>query len=215
MILVFWMLSFKPTFSLGSFTFIKRLFSSSSLSAIRVVSFRQRIKKQRQYFANKSPSSQSYGFSRSHVWMWDLDNKKGWALKNWCLQTVVLESPLDSKEIKPVNPKGNETWIFSVRTDAEAEAPILWPSDAKSQLTGKDPDAGKDWGQEEKGATENEMVGWHHGLNGHEFRGLWKMVKDRKTWCAIVHGVAKSQTWLSHWTRDLLYTYHRSHTESG
>ena len=123
--------------------------------------------------ANKGPSSQSYGFSNSHVWMWEIDHKEGWVLKNWCFQTVVLEetlgSRLDCKEIKPVNPKGNQPWIFTGRTDAEAEAPIFWPLGAKSQLTGKDPDAGKDWGQEEKGVTEVEIVGWHHWLNGHEF----------------------------------------------
>ena len=115
--------------------------------------------------------SQSYGFSSSHIWMWELDYKEIWVLKNWCFWTVVLEkvleSPLDSKEIKPVHPKGNLSWIFIERTDAEA--PILWPPDVKSQLIGKDPDAGKDWGQEEKGTTEDEMVGWHHWLNGHEF----------------------------------------------
>ena len=121
----------------------------------------------------KGPSIQSYGFSSSHVWMWELDCKESWALKNWCLWTVVLEktleSLLDSKEIQPVHPKGNQSWIFIGRTDAEAETPILWPPDAKSWVNWKDPDAGKDWRQEEKGTTENEMVGWHHQLNGHEF----------------------------------------------
>ena len=105
--------------------------------------------------------------------MWELDHKECWALKKWCFQIVVLEknleSPLDSKEIKPVNPKGNQPWMFFGRTEAEAETPILRPSDVKSQLTGKDPDAGRDWGQEDKGATEDEMAGWHHQLNGHEF----------------------------------------------
>ena len=133
---------------------------------------RQHIKKQRHYFANKGLSRQGHGFSSSPVWMWELDNKKGWALKNWRLQAVVLEktleSPLDCKEIQPVHPKGNQPWIFIGRTDAEVEAPILWTPDAKSQLTGKDPDAWKDWKQEEKGTTEDEMVGWHHWLNGHE-----------------------------------------------
>ena len=133
---------------------------------------RWHIKKQRHHFANKGLHSPGYGFSSSHVWMWELDHKEGWMLKNWCFQMVLLdktlESPLDSKELKPVNPKGNQSWIFIGRTDFEAEAPILWPPDAKSQLTGKDPDPGKDWGQE-KGATENEMVGWHHRFNGHEF----------------------------------------------
>ena len=134
---------------------------------------RQHIKKQRHYFANKGPSSEGYGFSSGHVWMWELDYKESWAPKNWCFWTVVLktlESPLDCKEVQPVHPKGNQSWIFTARTDVEAEAPTFWPPDAKSWLTGKDPDAGKDWGQEEKGMTEDEMVGWHHRLNGHRFR---------------------------------------------
>ena len=126
---------------------------------------RQHIKKQRRYFANKVPSSQSYVFSSSHVWMWELEYKE-----NWCFWTVVLEktleSPLDCK-IKPVNPKGNQSWIFMGRTDAEAL--ILWPPDGKNWLIGKDPDAGKDWKQEEKGMTEEEMFGWHHRLDGQEF----------------------------------------------
>ena len=116
--------------------------------------------------------SQSYGFSSSHVWMWELDPKEGWALKNWCFQTVVLEktleSPLGSKEIKPVNPKGKQFWISIGKTDAKAEAPILWSLDAKCQLFGKDPDAEKDWRQEKR-AAGNEIVGWYHWLNGHKF----------------------------------------------
>ena len=124
---------------------------------------RQHIKKLRCYFVDKGPSSQNYGFSRSHVWMWELDQKDSWMPKNWCFWTVLLEktleSPLACKEIKPVNPKGNQSWIFIGRTDAEAEAPILWPPDVKSWFIGKDPDAGKDWRQEEKGMTEDEMVG--------------------------------------------------------
>jgi len=120
--------------------------------------------KQRHYFANKGPYSQSYGFSISHVWLWELDYKKGWAPKNWCFWIVVLEKTLerslDCKEIKPVNPSGNEPWIFIGGTDAEA--PILWPPVAKSQLIRKDNDARKDWRQEEKGVTEDEMVGWQH-----------------------------------------------------
>ena len=131
------------------------------------------FKKQRHYFANKGPSNQSYGFSSSHVWMWELDYKESWVLKNWWFWTVVLEktpeSPLDCKEIQPASPKRIQSWVFIGRTDAEAETPILWPPDTKNWLTGKDPDAGKDWGQEEKGMTEDEMVGWHHRLNGHEF----------------------------------------------
>ena len=130
------------------------------------------LKKQRHYFPNKGLSSQSYGFSSSHACMSELDYKESWEAKNWCFWTTVLEktleSPLDYKEIQPVNPKGNQSWIFIARTDAKAETPILWPPDAKNWLIGKDPDAGKDWRQEEKGTIE-EMVGWHHQLNGHEF----------------------------------------------
>ena len=132
---------------------------------------RQYIKKQKHYFADQDPSGQSYGFPSSHVRMWELDYKESWALKNWCFWAMVLvktlESPLDCKEIKPINPKGTQSWIFIGRT--EAEAPVLWPPDAKSQLIRKDPDAGKDWRQEEKGSIEDEVVGWHHQLNGHDF----------------------------------------------
>ena len=134
---------------------------------------RQNIKKQRHYFANKYPSSQSYGFFNSHVWMWELNYKESWTPKNWCFWSAVLEktleSPLDCKEIQPVNPKGNHSWIFIGRTDIEAETPILWLPHVKNWLTGKDTDAGKYWKQEEKGMTEDEMVGWHNRLNGHEF----------------------------------------------
>ena len=134
---------------------------------------RQHIKKQRHSFADKGPSSQGYGFSSSHVWMWDLDCKQRRMPKDSCFLTVVLgktlESPLDCKEILPVHPKGDQSWVFIGRTDVEAETSILLPPDAKSWLIGKDPDAGKDWRQEEKGTTEDEMVGWRHWLNGHEF----------------------------------------------
>ena len=134
---------------------------------------RQHIKKQRDYFVNEGPSSQSYGFSSSHVCMLDLDYKKSWAPKNWCFWTVVLEktleSLLDSKKIQPVHPKGNQSWIFIGRTDAEAETPVLWPPDAKNWLIWKHSDAEKEWRWEEKGTTKDEMVGWHHCLNGHEF----------------------------------------------
>ena len=133
---------------------------------------RQHIKKQRHYFTNKGPSSQSYSFSSSHVWIWELKYKESWVPKNWCFWTVLektLESPLDCKEIQPVCPKGNQSWIFTGRTDAEAENPIVWPPDAKNWLIWKDPAAGKDWRLEEKGTTEDEMVGWYHLLNGHEF----------------------------------------------
>ena len=129
------------------------------------------ILKQRCYFANQGPSSQSYGFTSSHVWIWDY--KESWAPKNWCFWTVLLkktlESPLDCKEVQPVHPKGNQSWLLTGRTDVEAETPILWPPDVKSWLIWKDSDVGKDWRQEEKGTTEDEMVGWHHWLNGHEF----------------------------------------------
>ena len=131
------------------------------------------ILKQRHYFAKKGLSSQSYGFSSSHVWMRELDYKESWAPKNWCFWTVVmektLESPLDCKEMQPVHPKGNQSWIFIARTNAEAETPVLWPPDGKNWLIWKDPDGGKDWRPEEKGMTEDEMVGWHHQLSGHEF----------------------------------------------
>ena len=133
---------------------------------------RQHNKKQSHYFASKGPSSQGYGFYSSHVWMQELDYKESWVLKNWCFWTVVLEkilqSPLGCKEIQPVNPKGNQSWIFIGRTDAETETSILWPPDAKHWLIWKDPDAGRDWEQEEKGTTEDEMAGWHHGFNGRE-----------------------------------------------
>ena len=142
-------------------------------------------------FANKGPSSQSYGFSSSHVWMWELDHKESWALKNWCFWTVVvektLESPLNCKEIQPVHPKGNQSWIFIGRTDAEAETPIPWPPDAKNWLIWKDPDAGKDWRQEEKGMTEGE-IGWHHQLNGHE----WVRVNSGSWWWTVKPGMLQS-----------------------
>ena len=132
---------------------------------------RQHIKKQRHYFADKSLSSQSHGFSSSHVWMWELDYKESWAPKNWCFWTVVLEkileSPLDCKEIQPVNPKGNQSWIFIGRTDVEPATPIFWPPDAKNWLLEKTLMLGKSL--EEKRMTEDEMVGWHHQLDGHEF----------------------------------------------
>ena len=130
-------------------------------------------KKRKYYFANKGPSSQGYRFSSGHVWMWELDCEEGWAPKNWCFWTVVLEktlvSPLDCKEIQPFHPRGDQSSVFIGRTDAEAETPILWPPHVKSWLIGKDPDAGRDWGQEEKGTTEDEMAGWHHWLDGCEF----------------------------------------------
>ena len=133
---------------------------------------RQHIKKQRHYFPSKGPSRQGYSFSSGHVQMWELDHKEYWAPKNWCFWIEVLEktleSPLDCKEIQPVHPEGNQSCVFIGRTDAEAETPVLWSPDAKSWLFWKDPDAGKDGGQEEKGATEDDMIGWHHIHNGYK-----------------------------------------------
>ena len=133
---------------------------------------RQHIKKQRHYSVSKDPASQGYDFSSGHVWMWELDCKESWVPKNWRFWTVVLgktlECPLDCKEIQPVHPKGDQSWVFIGGTDVEAKTPIFWPPDAESWLIWKDPDAGKDWGQE-KGTTEDEMVGWHLWLNGHGF----------------------------------------------
>ena len=128
------------------------------------------ILKNRNDFFNKGPSSQCSGFSGGHVWMWELDHKESWVTKNWCFWTVVLEktleSPLDCKEIQLVHPKGDQSWVFIGRTDVEAEMPILWPPHEKSWLIWEDPDAGKDWRQEKKGMTEDNVVRWHHQLNG-------------------------------------------------
>ena len=142
---------------------------------------------QRHHVANKDLYSQSYGYVGSHLWMWEVDYKEDWLPKFWCFWTVVLENiPLAFKEIKPVNPKGNQPWIFIGRTGAEAEPPILWLPGKKSWLIGKDPDAGKDWGQDEKGVTEHEIIEWHHWLNGHKFEqtprdseGQWSLA-----WCS-------------------------------
>ena len=149
------------------------------------------ILRSRHHFVDRSVYSQSYGFAGSHVWIWELDHKEGWALKNWWFWTVVLEktleSPSDCKEIKAVLLKGNQSWIFIGRTDAEAEAPVLWPPDVKNWLIGKSPDAGKDWRQK-KGMTEDKMFGWHHWLNGREFEQTPGIVKDRE---AGVHEVTE------------------------
>ena len=148
---------------------------------------RQHIKKQRHYFADKGVSSQSYDFSSSHVWMWELDYKESWEPKNWCFRTVVLEktleSPLDCKEIKPVHSKGNQSWMFIGRTDAEAETPILWPPDVKNWLIRKDPDAGKNWRQE-KVRKEDEIDSITDSMDMNLGK-LWEIVKDRGTWHAF------------------------------
>ena len=143
--------------------------------------------------------------------MWELNYNESWVPKNWWFWTVVLEktleSPLDCKEIQPVHLKGDQSWVFTGRTDVEAETPILWPPDVKSWLIWKDPDAGKDWGQEEKGTPEDEMVGWHHWLNRHGLGGLQELVMDREAWHAVVHGVAKSRTRLSDWSENKKFVW--------
>ena len=159
-------------------------------------------------------NNQRYGFSNSHVQMWELDHKEDWVPKNWCFQTTVLEntleSPLDSKEIKLVSPKGNQPWMFFGRTDAEAEAPVLWPPDAKSQLTGKDLGAWKDWGHKEKGMTEDEMVGWHHQLSVHEFEQVLGDVEEKGSLaCCSPWGCRVGHDWETElsWTDHLLNYY--------
>ena len=143
-------------------------------------------------------------FSSSHIWMWELDCEESWVPKNWCFWTVVLEktleSPLDCKEIQPDHSKGNQFCIFIGRTDAEAEPPILWPPDVKNWLTGKDSDAGKDWRQEEKGTTEDEMIGWHHQLNGHEFEQALEVGDGQAGLACCSPWGCKESEWLN-WLR--------------
>ena len=161
------------------------------------------FKKQRQCFADKGLSSQGYDFSSSHLWIWELDYKGSWVPKNWCFWTVVLEKTLESllgcKEVQPVNPKGNWLCIFMGKADAEAETPVLWPPYSKNWHIGKDTDAGKDWRWEEKGVTEDEMVGWHHQLNGFEFDQALGVSNGQKSLACLSMG-SQSQTRLSDWT---------------
>ena len=177
------------------------------------------IQKQRHYFTNKGPSSQGYGFSSSHVWMWELNCEESWVPKNWCFWTVVLEKTpertLDCKEIQPVHRKGDQSWVFIGRTDAEAKPPILWPPHEKSWLIGKDPDAGRNWGQE-KGTAEDEMAGWLHWLDAHEFeQALWVDDGQGSLACSSPWGHKESETterlnWTELGGKDVIASFGRT-----
>ena len=173
------------------------------------------IFKNRDYFANKGPSSQSYGFSSSHVWMWELDYKESWAQKNWCFWTVVLEktleSPLDCKQIQLVHPKGDQSWVFIGRTEDEAETPIFCPPDVNNWLIWKYPDAGKDCGLEEKRTQRIRLLDGIIDSTDMNLGKLWELVMDRESWHAAIHGIAKSRLRLSEWT-DLIVKNHTEET---
>ena len=170
------------------------------------------LKSRETLLCQQSPSSQGNGFSCGHVWMWELDCEEGWTSKNWCFCTVVLEksleSPLDCKEIQPVHSEGDQPWEFFGGNDAEAETPVLWPPHSKSWLIGKDSDAGRDWGQEEKGTTEDEMAGWHHWLDGRESQWTLGVCDGQGGLVCCDSWVTKSQTRLSNWS-ELNWTAYR------